>query len=262
MHIKDITKAGALVAGALLACQGAQASINENGVYMGFQNTGASADYIVNLGSLSSIIGQTSVVDLSSDFSLSDFSSVYGTGSSATLAAVVGAANNSSDAFGTALRTSNIGDPAVAGSTDPNGTGLNHTQDNTVYADISSINAPASPGGQLDTGKTWSSKVSPTQASGNYYSAAGFNPNSTITTSSVLYEDLYLTTDTHATGLGDTAKPFVYEGYFTIDFTGSTPDVTFTGADVAVPEPATYGVLAGVGMLLLAMRRQLTGIIA
>jgi hypothetical protein len=42
----------------------------------------------------------------------------------------------------------------------------------------------------------------------------------------------------------------VYEGYFTFMNNG---EVTFT----AVPEPATYGILAGIGLLALAVRRQI-----
>lgn len=262
MIMKRITTAGALVAGALLASQAAHANtFVGNDVYMGFQNSSASDDYILNLGTLSSIVGQSSVVNLSSDFSSSDFGSVYNGGSGTTLAAVVGAANNVNDSFGTETRTSNFGDPGVAGSTGP--TTLEHySQDSTVYADLSSIAAPATTGGSLDSTKSWSAKVGPTEATGNFYSATGFNPNSAITTSSVLYEDLYLSTDTQSNPRSDAGAPYVYEGYFTIDFTGSTPDVTFTGADVAVPEPATYGILAGVGVLVLALRRQLTGVIA
>jgi hypothetical protein len=45
-----------------------------------------------------------------------------------------------------------------------------------------------------------------------------------------------------------------YEGYFTFQTDGEV-DFT-TAAVVAVPEPATYGLLAGAGLLAVAKRRQ------
>lgn len=47
--------------------------------------------------------------------------------------------------------------------------------------------------------------------------------------------------------------PDTYEGYFTFQTDG---EVDFTTAVVAVPEPATYGLLAGIGLLAVGMRRQ------
>jgi len=246
--MNKITKAGVLLAGALLASQAAQAQFTANDVYLGFQNSTATSDYIVNLGSLSGLIDTGTPVNLSGDFSMSDFSSVYGT-SGTTLVAAVGADNNVNDAFGTVTRTSNIGVYTEPGSTAP--LGLNYGEDATVYTDIGGIKVPGTAGtGNMDSTKSWSSKVSPTQVSGDFYSGADFNPNSAITTSSVLYEDLYVTTDTSGGGRSDTAQPFAYEGYFTLDFTGSSPDVTFT----PVPEPSNYLICCLGGILMLALR--------
>lgn len=50
-----------------------------------------------------------------------------------------------------------------------------------------------------------------------------------------------------------------YEGYFTFKTDG---EVDFTGAPSAVPEPATYGMFAGIGLAALAMRRQIRSLIA
>jgi hypothetical protein len=51
-------------------------------------------------------------------------------------------------------------------------------------------------------------------------------------------------------------------GTFNVDANNGVDTITFTGADVAVPEPATYGIFGGIGVLLLGLRRQLTGKLA
>jgi hypothetical protein len=50
---------------------------------------------------------------------------------------------------------------------------------------------------------------------------------------------------------------WVYDGAFTIDFTGASPSLIFS-APTAVPEPTTYGILAGAGLLVVTLRRHLT----
>jgi hypothetical protein len=239
--MKHLTTAALLVGGAIMISQSAfaQNTFVQGDLYLGFQNGAATADYIIDLGNgATNFLGKSSVVDVSSYISLSDFNSVNNS-SGTTLAAVVSAGNALAPAaafvYGTVTRTSNVGNPKVAGSGNPNSSGLNRSQDDTLYSYISSLNAPNTAGtGNLDSTKSWSTKISPTEGTDDYYTGAGFNPNSTVTTSSVVYEDLYLTSDTHATGLGDSSKPFIYQGYFTIDFTGSSPKVTFSSTNAPV----------------------------
>jgi hypothetical protein len=255
--MKKLTTAAALVGGALLASQSAFASVIANDLYMGFQNQngGGSSDYIINLGAASGIIGQSSVVDLSSSFSSSLFndSSLQGT-SSQIMGGVAGGSNagNPSDIFLTQLRTSNIGTPALAGSI--NTKVMTRAQDNSAYSALGQINGPSAGTGFLDTSKSWENFVEPANTSSTFFGTTGLNTDSPVSTSSVLYEDLWETSRSSITG----SSPYTYLGYFTLDLTGSNPILTFTSTLVSVPEPVTYGMFAGGGLLLLALRRQLT----
>ncbi|HTQ50230.1 MAG TPA: hypothetical protein VMJ12_05925, partial [Candidatus Acidoferrales bacterium] len=73
--MKKITTAAVLFCGAILISQSALGQFVANDLYMGFENQagGGSSDYIINLGAASGIVGGSSVVDLSTSFSLSDF---------------------------------------------------------------------------------------------------------------------------------------------------------------------------------------------
>jgi len=75
----------------------------------------------------------------------------------------------------------------------------------------------------------------------------GINASSAIG-SGIIFEDLWF----NLKGTG-----WTYTGYLELDTTGSSPSLTFTPKDlVAVPEPSTYGLLGGAGLLVLSVRRQ------
>lgn len=237
--MRNLTGAALLTGGAILASQsvfGATYDTTANNLLFGFQNAAASGteDYIINLGAASSILGKSTVVDLSSDFSLADFNAVLG-GSSSMLGGVIGAAgtstggNNSStaDLYATQLRSGGAGNPSVAGSIAP--PGLTKAQDQSAYSAISGTLATTSAGsGILDTSKSWESQIDPGTGSPSYHSVTGIDPDSSVSTSAVLYEDLWFTTSSSLTG----AKAFVYQGYFTLDLTGANPKLTFTSTNV------------------------------
>jgi hypothetical protein len=236
--IKNLATA-MMVAGAVMASHSAfaQVAFVKNDLYVGFENAagGGTADYIVNVGTVSNLVGEASVINLSADFLESDFNStaLKGTSASGILGGVVGAtdANNPADVFATVLRTSNIGIPSVAGSTAPGG--LSRSQDDSVEADLSSLVTPAAGAGVLDTTKSWESAVEPTFTANSFYGASGINPDSSVTTGAVVYEDLW---DSSSSSLSGT-KPFTYEGYFTFNFTGASAVVTFTPS--AAPDQLT-----------------------
>jgi hypothetical protein len=238
-----------------LASQSAKAQFTADDLYMGFENQvgGGSADYIINLGAASGIVGGSLVVPLSSDFSMANFNSVLGS-SSSMFGGVVGgnaAASPTSDMYLTLLRTSNIGNPSVAGST-LSGTAT-RSQDSEAVNDLSTLNVSLTPGGTLDSTKTWESDVEPNNAPQSFLGVTGINPDSSVNTSSVLYEDLWYTTSSTQTG----GKLFTYMGYFTLDLTGGSPSLTFTPQ--AAPEPGTVAIAGLSALSLLLFRRRFSG---
>lgn len=257
--MKKLTTTAILVGGAILASQSAFAqTVVPNDLYLGFQNYtgGAGADYIINLGAASGIVGGTSVVDLSSYFSLSDFNSVLGT-SSSMMGGVVGGNQNGSainpyDNFATQLRVGGAGNPAIPGS-DLSGVLLSSSGDSGAFSDLGSLNAPAAGTGILDTTKSWQNSVeNGTQTINTFWSATGVNPDSPVAASGVLYEDLWQTSSPG----GFSSYPYQYLGYFTLDLSSSSPSLTFTPQ--AVPEPSVLGMLGGASLLLLTLRRRLS----
>jgi hypothetical protein len=92
---------------------------------------------------------------------------------------------------------------------------------------------------------SFSTVVDKTGVANNFIGKTGVTPDSQIGSSGIIYEDLYAAT---------TSSPYTYEGYFT--FNDNTDSLTFTSAVSAVPEPASYGLMAGAGLLLVTLRRQ------
>ena len=239
--MKKLTAAALLVGGAFLASQSAFGQAVANDLYFGFENQagGGTADYIINLGAASGIVGQSSVVDLSSDFSLSDFDSVLGA-SSRMFGGVVGGLSSSTstaDLYAAQLR-SGAGTPSVAGSTAP--AGLSRAQDDNALSDLSTLFSPATGTGGLDPNKTWESDVEPANNNNSFYGVTGINPDSSVSLSRVLYEDLWETSSGSLSG----TKPFTYLGYFTLDLTGANPKLTFTpkNAPVSLTPPVIVSV--------------------
>lgn len=245
-------KATAFLAGTILVhSASAQSALVPNDLYMGFQNQfgGGSADYIVNLGSISSLINANPAtpVNLSGDFSLADFTSsgLQGTNAADILGgAVGGSSGNPADIFVTEPRNGSEVQ-ALPGSKAP--TGLSKSSDVEAYNSLTPLNAPGAGTGVLDTSLSWQNDVEPNFNAGTFWGVTGINPDSSVTTSGVTYEDLW------GTSSSGSVSSFSYEGYFTIDFTGSSPDVTFTPA----PEPSSYLLSGAGGFLMLLFRNRL-----
>lgn len=251
--MKILTRAAFLVGGAILASQSAFASGIANDLYMGFQGgTNASADYIINLGAASDIVGSSSVVNLSGDFSQTSFDAVLGALSSVQAGVVGGYQTSLSspppDLYVTQLR-SGAGNPFLPGSIAPTPTSKSIIN-GAASPLLSGLAGPAAGTGVLDPSLSWQSVVEPGTAVQNFYRNSGVNPDSAIGAGGVLYEDLWTVSNGTLSGV----SAWTYKGYFTLDLSGSSPSLTFT----SVPEPTVLGLLGGAGLLLLSFRRRLS----
>jgi hypothetical protein len=197
-------------------------------------------------------LGATSTINFSSDFSLSDFNTVLGSSSSLIMGAVGGSQSSSADIFLTQLRTGGAGTPSVAGSSvtaTPSRTQI----DNAISTLGQVTTLPAAGTGALDSSSLWVTYVDPTTPTASTFNGQAPSPDAPFTTlSDVAYLDLY--SAAKSTSIGSTS--YVYDGYFTLDLTGSSPSMMFT--PTAAPEPGTCALIGGGSLLMLAMRRRFT----
>jgi hypothetical protein len=259
--MKTLTKTALLAVGMAVAAQGAHAANND--LIIGFDQPGVSAtDYTVDLGNFSTVgLGKTTTTTLSSDLNMTSFNTAFSSPNGVAVA-VVGGNNGvgTKDVLATAVRTGN--NPAAqAGSATPT----------TLTSSAQVTGAGAKPNGISPLGlgsagstTSWDSLVSVgatdngTTSSDMVHQMNGYNPMGVISGNTIML-DLY-----DNTLAGSTVGGWLYQGFFTLTFTGSganlSDTLTFTPATlaVAVPEPATYGVLAGFGLLALSLRRQLS----
>ncbi len=235
-----------------LISQSARAGFTTNHLYLGFTESTASADLILDVGQASSLINATGPVDLSADLGgLSSFNSSFGSSPNGVVMAVVGGNNTfgAYDVYATQVRSGGAGDPTVAGSSII--AGHSSSQMSGGAAEVASIMSgvvgglPTAGNSALDTTKSYTSIVDATGVQNNFIGKTGVNPTGTLDTSGLIYEDLYF---------ANVATPYTYEGYFTFNYTADT--LTFTPA-LAVPEPGSFSVFAGGALLILSLRNQL-----
>ncbi len=234
-----------LAGGAILASPSvfAQFAFVSNDLYFGFQNQAGSgsADYIINLGPASGIIGGSAVVDLSSDFSLTDFTSAALQGTAPDVLGGVVAGSNAftaPDFYATQLRVGGGGAPSVPGSASPTDVYKGDIL-NLYDAAAGMTTLPTAGNGLLDTSKGWETYVEP-DTTGNSVEVAGVNPDNAAATGKVLYEDLwYVSNDSTKVKI-----PWTYEGYFTLDLSGSIAKLTFSpvGAPAALAPIQTVSI--------------------
>jgi hypothetical protein len=135
------------------------------------------------------------------------------------------------------------------------GGALTSSQLSNAGADATSTTIGAYASGSPTAPNGWSFQVARSASlpgiNGNNFSTQVGNPmqnlvNGVITETLTGYSQASLTGARVATTLG------------TITIDANADSWNFTGAAAAVPEPTTYGLLAGAGMLALSLRRQFT----
>lgn len=236
-----------LAAAVGLVSHSAHAAITANDIYLGFYSSGASGDYLIDLGQPGVVgIGGSSIINLSGNFSLSLFNTTFGGFTGVSMGAVGGQSSfpSSYDLYTTTLR---VGGAGVAGTPGSDLSGLNHSQSTiaNAYASLTSVAFPTAGNGVVDANKSWQANVSPTFTAGSFYGASGNDPSSAFDGTGVLYEDLWKATPNSS---------YSYQGYFTMD--ASQGNLTFTPV-AAVPEPSSASLLAVGAVAWFALARKL-----
>lgn len=236
-NMKNLYRAALLAAlglgtASVASAQNLELGFNDNAV------VAAQNDYVINLGALSQFT-QTSSLNLSSDFSASTFTSAYTGDGNALNDVAVGAVGGISSTLDSFYSTVGIG-PTVSA----NNIGSSVEFSQPTVGEYASATA----GG-------WSYDVAvapnlPGSGPAGSISSTSENPTELLS-SGVLTEELYEAYDT-GSGRSVTLNEEAL-GYLTVNV--NTDSITYAGID-AVPEPSTYGLLAGAGLLAVAFRRQ------
>jgi len=261
-----------MAAGAALAAQGAFAANND--LILSINNNSGSpagaTEFTVNLGNISTF---TPVPNYDLSSFLTTFNSQYASaGVSGLNVGVVGGQNGQgplgngvgNDVFTTTLRTG-AGDYTVAGSTAPGALSSKSQIANAGGIAGGFVGFGSNKGiGDGDSFSTLIAKDPSTagtaQNSFTCYLGAGANPLSTMTGSKIvldLWENTQISTAPGAAALSG----WIYKGDFTLDLSGPQASLIWDAA-TPVPEPSTYGLFAGAGVLALALRRQFRSKIA
>jgi hypothetical protein len=249
MKMHQLTKKAllALAGMALVSSAKAQYAPNNNDLLLGFTSASHGSDLIIDLGGPSSIgVGGSAPVDLSSDVSLSQLNTLFGSLNNLETG-VAGASLGK--VYSTVLRN------GAGVASDPNtltpapilGNSSIGTQArlniNTAGSDIISGNQAVVAHGD---GTEWSVQISGT---GGNSMAVNYNNPDTVTPASFngsVFEDLYVATTASST----------YLGYFTLN---SNAGLSFTPSATVAPEPSSYALFgAAAGLSLLSIRRKLS----
>lgn len=100
-------------------------------------------------------------------------------------------------------------------------------------------------------------------ATKNWVEQGGDNPLTSMTGSSIVLDVFQDKQTTKGSTGAVTGYQYIGDLTFTYDPTGANAaTLTWDAESPSVPEPTTYGLFAGVGLLVLSVRRQLTGKIA
>jgi hypothetical protein len=236
--MNKFTKIAVVAALAAMAAQGLRAQTAPGGdLILGFTSTSSSSDYVVDLGAIPTV-----PTDLGSAINLSQF----GTGGAPSIGNMsVGVM------FGKAVGTP--GD--FAGLSVPHGTAAPPTPSgNNVSAAVNDALSViiGTPGNTTLTSFTGQSAF---LTAGTFANSLGADPRVVMPGTSIVL-DIYESTRLANSGRTTVASAFSLIGTLSLDLSGPTAHAEFT--PTAVPEPSTYGLIAGAGLLLVVLRRRLS----
>lgn len=257
--MNKLTKIAIVAAGVALASRGAYAANGGALIFDVNDNTSGSTEYDVNLGTLSSLLTQAAAgggsVNLNSDVAN------FGTYNSATAGGLnVGVAAGLNGQGGATGAGNFVVTTTLDGSGAPTPGSTAAPSKNAIETAGGIANGFAAFGANtaVSGSGSFSSIIAQTPTANGTATTSftsklgGDNPLSAMTGNSITLD---VWEDTTTTGTANTG--WVEEG--TLTFTlpaGSSPaDLQFS--EIAVPEPSTYGLLGGLGLLALSLRRQL-----
>lgn len=234
----------------------AHAQINPNDLVLGFtsQASGVSDDYLVDLGQIPTTSGTSLNV---SGFNGSTFSSIFGSAlaNGEVNAGIVGSTpGTSGDVIFSRLNSA--GTPGLAGSATPPGDTLPALRD--AAGTVSSTSLTLGEVAQTQTTSFYYNIAQNPMADGTagISSFAGYadNPLVTIPSSESVVLDIYEDSYTSRANNG-----WTYDGSVTLNLSGDSLSAVYVSP---VPEPATYALFGGLGMLMLVLRRKWSGKVA
>jgi len=257
-HLYKAALVAALGMAGAVAAQAQNPAAND--LVLGFtsQFNGVVNDYLVDLGPIPSAPGA-----ISSSFSSSTFANTFTTSSGNALASgqvnvgIVG--GSSSDAIFSELDTTATPSTTTAGSATPPADAKSNVDAAGLVATGLTLGTPA----HTDQTSFFADVAeSPTAGGANANNFTGYadNPLSTIDgTTESLVLDLWENANSGRTGV----TGWTYEGYVDLGLSGGNLTATYDEPLISsVPEPSTYGIFGSIGLLLLGLRRHLTGKLA
>jgi hypothetical protein len=243
--MNKFTKAGIVCAALTLVSQGAFAQTGN--LILGFTGNSAVTDTTFGIGSLPTTSISTGT--LSSGLSAFTSEGVFGNGG----------LQSSPIIDISVARTSSSLDNGLQGSTAPSTGSTAGTALNSAWSDINSITIGS--GVASFTANSYSANTvapNPPAITSTVYGQTG-NNSSLVANGNAM--DIYSLTEVPASGRNPATISIAYVGEFDVLNESGTATWEFDPAGVtpsAVPEPTTYGILAGAGLLALALRRKVS----
>ena len=255
--MKNLKKAAALCAALALAGTAAHAQYtqSQDDLILAFTSATDTSDYTVDLGSLSSITTPTTIGSPSLTTFNADFSSLSGV-SVAALGAKTTASGTGKNVILDAVRTGGTASPLGAG-TEVMPSGQTANSVGAAVTDIHSLNGANSTEVKtlIGTGPGDTQVTGSVQQELQTTSVGGLTSFSSGSVTLDLWEIL-----------ANSPSTWTFLGDLTVTDNGTSLSALYTpagyGVSAAVPEPATYGIIGAMGLLVLALRRQFRGVSA